>query len=102
MSNSTFNQTSLSLPVTLANGGTGVALVDPNADRIMFWDDSAGATAYLTAGTGLSISGTTLTATGGGTVTDLSVVMANGVSGSVANSTTTPAITLTLGAITPT
>jgi hypothetical protein len=37
-----------------------------------------------------------------GTVTDVSVVTANGVSGSVATSTTTPAITLTLGAITPT
>jgi hypothetical protein len=36
-----------------------------------------------------------------GTVTTLSVVTANGVSGSVANPTTTPAITLTLGAITP-
>lgn len=38
---------------------------------------------------------------GSGTVTDVSVVSANGVSGSVANSTTTPAITLSLGAITP-
>lgn len=38
---------------------------------------------------------------GGGTVTTASVVTANGVSGSVANPTTTPAITLTLGAITP-
>jgi len=38
---------------------------------------------------------------GGGTVTTVSVVTANGVSGSVANPTTTPAITLTLGAITP-
>lgn len=37
-----------------------------------------------------------------GTVTTVSVVTANGVSGSVANATTTPAITLTLGAITPT
>lgn len=36
---------------------------DPNADRILFWDDSAGATAWLTAGSGLSISGTTITAT---------------------------------------
>ena len=41
------------------------SLADPNADRIMFWDDSAGATAWLTAGSGLSISGTTITATGG-------------------------------------
>lgn len=36
-----------------------------------------------------------------GTVTSVSVTTANGVSGSVASSTTTPAITLTLGAITP-
>ena len=36
-----------------------------------------------------------------GTVTSVSVVTANGVSGSVANSTATPAITLSLGAITP-
>ena len=36
-----------------------------------------------------------------GTVTTVSVATANGVSGTVANSTTTPAITLTLGAITP-
>lgn len=58
----------------LANGGTGANLVDPNADRILFWDDSAGSTAFLEAGSGLSISGTTLTATGtGGTVTSVDV-----------------------------
>lgn len=39
---------------------------------------------------------------GTGTVQTVSVTTANGVSGSVANATTTPAITLTLGAITPT
>lgn len=39
---------------------------------------------------------------GSGTVTSVSVVTANGISGSVATATTTPAITLTLGAITPT
>ena len=39
---------------------------------------------------------------GSGTVSSVSVVTANGVSGSVATATTTPAITLTLGAITPT
>lgn len=37
----------------------------------------------------------------GGTVTAVSVASANGVSGTVANSGTTPAITLSLGAITP-
>lgn len=41
-------------------------------------------------------------ATGAGTVTSVSVVTANGISGSVATATTTPAITLTLGVITPT
>lgn len=39
---------------------------------------------------------------GTGSVTSVSVVTANGISGSVATSTTTPAITLTLGDITPT
>ncbi len=37
----------------------------------------------------------------GGSVTSVSVVTANGISGSVANATTTPSITLALGAITP-
>ena len=45
--------------------------------------------------------GTWVTVSGTGTVTDVSVTTANGVSGSVATSTTTPAITLSLGAITP-
>ena len=44
---------------------------------------------------------TTFNNKGNGTVTSVSVTTANGVSGSVATSTTTPAITLTLGAITP-
>lgn len=56
-----------------------------------------------------SISGGTITCpngsltpgTGSGTVTSVSVTTANGVSGVVANPTTTPAITLTLGNITP-
>jgi len=39
-------------------------LTDPNGDRIAFWDDSAGKFDWLTAGSGVSISGTTLSATG--------------------------------------
>lgn len=54
--------------VALADGGTGASLADPNADRIMFWDDSAGAVTWLTAGTGLTITDTTIASSGGGKV----------------------------------
>jgi len=56
----------------------------------------------ISLGSGLTMSGTTLSASGSGTVTSVSVTTANGVSGTVATATTTPAISLTLGAITPT
>lgn len=36
------------------------ALADPNADRVLFWDDSAGAYAYLSLAPNLVISGTEL------------------------------------------
>lgn len=49
--------------VALADGGTSSSLSDPNADRIFFWDDSASETDWLTLGTGLSITGTTINAT---------------------------------------
>jgi hypothetical protein len=64
----------------------------------------AGTNVTLT-GAGTSASPYVINASGGGgsgTVTSVSVTTANGVSGSVANATTTPAITITLGAITPT
>ena len=38
------------------------SLADPDADRVLFWDDSAGALKWLTVGNGLLLSGTTLTA----------------------------------------
>lgn len=40
---------------------TIAGLADPNADRLLFWDDSASSYAYLTAGVGLIFSGTTMT-----------------------------------------
>ncbi len=45
--------------IAMAKGGTGAALSDPNADRLMFWDDSQSSVDWLTLGTGLQISGTT-------------------------------------------
>lgn len=52
-----------STDVALADGGTGASLTDPNADRMMFWDDSGGATTWLAPGTGLAITNTTIDAT---------------------------------------
>lgn len=51
----------------------------------------------VTAGTGITISGGTINAsgTGGGTVTTVSIVSANGFAGTVATASSTPAITLT-------
>lgn len=43
-------------------------LADPNADRLLFWDDSAGAFKFLTLGTNLSITDTTINASGSGGV----------------------------------
>ena len=54
----------LSADRTIALGNP--ALTDPNADRGVFWDDSAGRLDWLTYGSGLTLSGTTLTASGGG------------------------------------
>ena len=46
--------------VSLALSHLGLeSLSDPDDDRILFWDDSAGTTAFLDMGTGLQISGTT-------------------------------------------
>lgn len=53
--------------VALADGGTGASLSDPNADRILFWDDSAGQVTWLTAGSNLTITSTTIDASGTGT-----------------------------------
>ena len=59
------------------------------------------ATGTPSATTFLRGDGSWQTPAGGGTVTSVSVTTANGVSGTVATNTSTPAITLTLGAITP-
>lgn len=41
--------------------GSDLVADDPNADRLVFWDDSASKLTHLTAGGGLNINGTTLT-----------------------------------------
>lgn len=56
----------------LANGGTAANLADPGADRLMFWDESANAVTWLTAGAGLTIADTTITASGSATLNEYS------------------------------
>ena len=48
----------------LSLSGQELQADDPGADRLLFWDDSAGKLTHLTLGTGLSITGTTIDAAG--------------------------------------
>lgn len=88
--------------VATANGFAGTSDGDP-ADPVLtlsttitgILKGNGTAISAVTIGSGLTFDGTTLTATGSGTVTTVSVATANGFAGSVANATTTPAITLT-------
>ena len=78
---------------TLSLGADLTIPADPNADTILFWDDSAGATAWLTLGTGLSITGTTISASSipGGSSTQLqynNVGAFGGISGATTDGTT--------------
>ena len=70
--------------VALADGGTGTSLADPNADRILFWDDSAGVITWLTPSTGLTITGTSITSSGGAGGGDASTNTSTSVDGEVA------------------
>jgi len=62
----------------------------------ILYGNGTGGFSNVTIGTGVSFVAGTLSATGsGGTVTSVSVVSSNGFAGTVANASTTPAITLT-------
>ena len=78
--------------------GAGSAITALNASNLA---SGTVPTARLGSGTANSTTFLKGNNTWASAVTGVSVVTANGVSGSVANSTTTPAITLSLGAITP-
>jgi hypothetical protein len=66
----------------LSVSGSDLVADDPNADRIVFWDDSESKLRYLEAGSGLSISGTTMTASGGVSAVDATTADVFSVSGS--------------------
>ncbi len=100
----TTGQANLATEVTgtlpILNGGTGATTAAAALTALLPTQSAA------TSGQVLKSNGTAAptwaTVTGTGTVTNASIVTANGISGTVATSTTTPAITLSLGAITPT
>jgi hypothetical protein len=78
-----------SIYVTIINGFElnelhDVSISSPTNDQVIKYNST----------TGLWVNGTAPGGGGGGTVTSVSVVSANGFAGTVANSTTTPAITL--------
>jgi hypothetical protein len=85
--------------IQIPNGGTGLSSYPTNGQLLI--GNTAGQKydlKTLTAGSGITITngaGSITIAGTGGTVTSVSVVSANGLAGTVANSTTTPAITLT-------
>lgn len=85
--------------IQIPNGGTGLSSY-PNNGQLLIGDTANKRYVLntLTAGSGVTITNGagSITITGtGGTVTSVSVVSANGLAGTVATSTTTPAITLT-------
>ncbi len=94
--------------ITLSNLSSGTGINYNNTTGVIT-NTLPDQTIVLTSGTGISATGTypnftitnTAPSTTSGTVTSVSVTTANGVSGTVATATTTPAISLTLGAITP-
>ena len=84
--------------LAVSRGGTGVNTTPANG-QLLIGNGTGYTVANLTAGSGVSITnsagGISISATGtGGTVTSVSVVSANGFAGSVANASTTPAITI--------
>lgn len=82
--------------ISAATAGTDYAAAPTGTNAQLLANNGSGGFSNVTVGSGLSYVGGTLTAVtgGGGTVTDVSVVSANGFAGTVATSTTTPAITL--------
>lgn len=88
----------LSDTVPVAKGGTGQITANAAINALLPSQSGASGKNLQSDGTNTSW----VAAGGSGTVTAVSVTTVNGVSGTVSNPNTTPAISLTLGAVTPT
>jgi len=90
-------------PVTSVNGLTGavslsytnVGAAPATTGSSILYANGLGGFSNVTVGSGLSFVGGTLTSSAAGTVTTVSVATSNGFAGTVANASSTPAITLT-------
>lgn len=79
-----------------ANAASGTDYAPATSGTSILYGNGAGGFSNVTVGSGLQFTGGTLASTsGGGSVTTVSVVSANGFAGTVANASSTPAITLT-------
>ncbi len=81
---------------SITNGAVTYAKIQNESNATLLGNNSGAAAApgEITLGSGLNLTGSVLSATNTGTVTSVSVATANGLAGTVSNSTTTPAITL--------
>ena len=94
---------STSITGILKGNGTAISAATSGTDYApatsgtsILYGNGSGGFSNVTIGSGISFAAGTLSATGsGGTVTSVSVVSSNGFAGTVANASTTPAITLT-------
>jgi hypothetical protein len=77
------------------NAASGTDYAPATSGNSILYGNGSGGFSNVTVGSGLQFSGGTLASiAGGGSVTTVSVVSANGFAGSVANASSTPAITL--------
>lgn len=77
----TFAGITLGSPLTLANGGTSVALSDPNANKVLGWDDTDNSLGFWTLGANVTYDHATHTINttgGGGSATDQGNALING------------------------
>ena len=96
---STFNGTTLNIPTYTLAGLGGITLTSLSASSPLLYNNTTGVFSIQVAnatqnGYLSSTDWTTFNNKGNGTVTSISVVSANGFAGTVATSTTTPAITI--------